>query len=93
VLGYIRCAKYGHSGEIYNIGSGYAVSISKILHVLLSLSNKKITVITDPTKYRPIDVPIVEANISKIFQDTGWKPTIPLEQSLKSVLEYWRNKN
>jgi GDP-4-dehydro-6-deoxy-D-mannose reductase len=36
----------------------------------------------------------IEADISKIQRDTGWKPQIPLEETIKSIMDYWReNEN
>jgi GDP-4-dehydro-6-deoxy-D-mannose reductase len=29
---------------------------------------------------------------SKFFKETGWKPLIPFEQTLKDLLEFWRSK-
>jgi nucleoside-diphosphate-sugar epimerase len=26
---------------------------------------------------------------SKIFRDTGWRPRIPIDETLSSLLEYW----
>jgi GDP-4-dehydro-6-deoxy-D-mannose reductase len=91
--GYIACALHGKSGQIYNIGSGHATSIEEILNELLSLSTKKIKRVLNPDMLRPIDVPLVEADITKLTQATGWKPLIPLSKSLKDTLEYWRKLN
>ena len=44
----------------------------------------------DPNKLRPVDVPIIEADITKINQLTGWKPEIPLEQTIQETLDFWR---
>jgi GDP-4-dehydro-6-deoxy-D-mannose reductase len=90
--GYILCAKLGKSGKTYNIGSGKATAISDILRSLVALSSTEISIETDYEKMRPIDVPIVEADISQINLDTGWKPQIGLQQSLKDTLDFWRNK-
>jgi len=74
------------------VASGQAVSIQAILDQLLALSTAKITVEKDPTKMRPSDTPILVGDASKLKNFTGWEPNIPLEQSLKDVLNYWREK-
>jgi len=43
-------------------------------------------------RLRPSDVPIVVSDCEKIREQTGWRPQIPIEQSLRDVLEYWREK-
>ena len=46
----------------------------------------------DPNKIRPVDVPIIEADITKLNAATGWKPQIPLEQTIQETLDYWRER-
>jgi GDP-4-dehydro-6-deoxy-D-mannose reductase len=82
----------GQVGLVYNVGSGKPTRIASLLEMLISFSTNKIDVKVDNDKYRPIDVPIISANIDRIQKDTGWRPTIPLEQSLKDTLQYWRNR-
>ena len=77
-------------GEVYNICSGTAWSIQKVLDHLLSLTKAKIEVRQDPARLRPSDVPILLGDNSKFVKATGWQPTIPFEQTLKDMLEFWR---
>jgi len=37
-------------------------------------------------------VPAVMADIRKFKACTGWEPVIPFEQSMRDVLEYWREQ-
>lgn len=90
VRSYVELMKLGEAGETYNVGSGHAVEIRYILDQILSLSAVKIEVKVEPTKLRPVDIPIIEADISKIESCTKWKPEIQLEQTLKETLDYWR---
>lgn len=82
----------GKSGETYNVGSGHAITIDEILKKILLQSKITIQVDVDQEKLRPVDVPIIEADISKLQACTGWKPEITLEQTITDVLTYWRNK-
>ena len=56
------------------------------------MSDKNIEVKIDEKKLRPVDVPIIEPDISKIKSEVGWEPQIPLEQTLLETLEHWRNQ-
>ena len=58
--------------------------------MIVSMSQVDIQVEVDPNKLRPVDVPIIEADITKINSLTGWKPEILLEQTIKETLDYWR---
>jgi len=91
VRAYCRLVLNGKKGETYNVGSGRAIAVEDILKVILSQSNSDIQVEIDPKKLRPVDVPVIEADISKIYKDTGWKPEIPLEKTILDTLNYWRN--
>lgn len=90
VRAYALLARLGKPGETYNVGSGHAVSIQEILDKILKLSDMEIRVSVDPEKLRPVDVPIIEADINKIYNCTGWQPVISLEQTLEETLNYWR---
>ena len=82
----------GRRGETYNIGSGQAVSIAEILEALLALSSVPIRVERDPARYRPSDLPVMEADTRRIRALTGWAPEIPLADTLRETLEDWRKK-
>lgn len=92
VKAYSLLIQKGISGETYNIGSGAALSIKEILNKVLVLSNIDIKIYTDKTKFRPIDIPIIEADINKVNKLTGWKPNIDIETTIQETLDYWRNK-
>ncbi len=91
VKAYIVLMEKGTPGEIYNIGSGQGTTIQKILDTLVSLSGKKFKIETDPSRMRPSDIPYFTANSHKIMA-LGWKPEIPITETLQRVLNDWRNR-
>ena len=91
VKAYVKLITMGKNGETYNVGSGNARTIQDILDLIISKSSVEIKVEIDPNKLRPVDVPIIEADITKINTLTGWKPQIPLEQTIQETLDYWRS--
>lgn len=93
VRAYTLLMEKGKAGETYNVGSGQAVEIESILNMILSLSECEIHVTVDPQKLRPVDVPVIEADITKISHDTGWKKEISLETTIRETLEYWRGQH
>jgi len=92
VRGYLMAVEKGVPGEVYNICTGKAVKISKVLEILLSLSKVKVKVEQDPARMRPSDVPILLGDNSKFVKQTGWKPQIPFEKTMADLLNYWRKK-
>lgn len=91
VRAYIALMEKGVSGEVYNVGSGVGVKMSDIVQKLVSMSTAKIAVTEDKSRFRPLDIPEIVADSSKV-QALGWKPMIPLDETLKRVLEYWRSQ-
>jgi GDPmannose 4,6-dehydratase len=80
-------------GEYYNIGGAYTCKVGDTLNTLLSLSGRKdIKVEIDPERLRPIDADLQVPNTSKFTAHTGWKLEIPYEQTMKDLLNYWRER-
>jgi len=93
VRGYWDLLERGTPGEVYNLCSGVDWPIERMLNFLLSQSTVRgIEVRTDPTRLRPSDIPVLRGSFEKIQQAVGWRPCIPLEQTLGDLLEYWRRR-
>lgn len=92
VFAYRLLVERGVAGEAYNIASGNAISIQHLLDTLLSFANIEITVRVDPARLRPSAVPILEGDISKLQQATGWAPSHTIKSTLKDVLNDCRQR-
>ncbi len=90
VKGYVLLMEKGITGEVYNIGSGKSRSTKELLDMLLSMTDKKIEILEDPSKFRPIEVADVYCDYKKLNSLTGWIPEIPIEKTLQDTLDYWR---
>lgn len=82
----------GTAGEVYNLCSGRAPRIRELLDTYLSLARIPLEVEVDPARLRPADEPILLGDNSKLCRDTGWQPEVPLAESLRRILEYWRER-
>ena len=80
----------GEPGEIYNLCSERAIQIKELLNHFLELSSRKVEIMKDSKRMRPSDNPILQGDSSKFRRRSGWKPEIPLDKTLKDILEYWR---
>lgn len=90
VRAYCMLMEKGQAGATYNVGSGQAIAIQKLLEEILSLSFEEIRVEIDKTRFRPSDVPIIEADVEKLHEDTGWRPEYSLKETLQDTLNDWR---
>lgn len=90
VRAYRLLAEKGVSGRVYNVGRGKAVEIQFILDTALGLAKLPIEVKKDPARMRASDIPLIEPDVSRIAEDTGWKAEISMEQTIEDTLNYWR---
>lgn len=91
VRAYWLLAQSGEAGCAYNVGSGVARSARWLLDTLLGFTAVQVTVEPDPARMRPSDMPRSRCNLDHLHATTGWLPEIPLEKSLRDMLEYWRH--
>lgn len=82
----------GQVGEVYNVGSGKGVKISYLLNELVGMSKAKIKITVDKSRFRPGEPSQLICNPDKFRKITGWRPEIPLNITLKRVLEWWRRQ-
>lgn len=90
----VRCYRLliekGNTSSTYNICSGKSLSGKEILKLILNQSEARPRVVEDTARMRPSDAPEIYGDASKIAKDTGWQPSIPIEQTIKDVLKEWR---
>jgi UDP-glucose 4-epimerase len=83
---FIKASNSRKSGDIYNVGSGKAVSVNYIVKLL---KGKKIFI-----KKRPGEPDITFADIKKIKKMLNWSPKISIENGIKKIMEehinYWK---
>ena len=82
----------GQIGEAYNIASGHSLTIAKLLDTLIALSQVDVEIVVETDRLRPFDVSVLSASCEKLHRATQWKPTYPLETTLKDVLEDCRQR-
>ncbi len=91
VRAYQQLMEMGEPGDIYNIGSGVGYSMQDVLNQMVTVLDTPVDIQIDPERLRPLDIPVMVANNAKV-RDIGWEPTIPLEESLRRIIEYWRSQ-
>ena len=90
IRGYVLVALRGAPGEVYNICSGQSQQIGSALERLRALSSRKIEVVVDPARLRPVNVPEVVGSHERLTAATGWTPEISFDALLEELLEHWR---
>lgn len=86
------------SGEIYNIGSGFEITIADLCEIIAGIAVREITILNDEGRRRPpkSEVNRLCADNSKIANDIGWRPNFlgkeGLVRGLRSTFEWLANR-
>jgi GDP-4-dehydro-6-deoxy-D-mannose reductase len=90
VRAYVALIERGAPGQTYNVCSGRAIAIGELAAELTRRSRIPVSIVQDPSLFRPNDAPLLLGDHTRLTADTGWTPAIPIEQTLHDLLEYWR---
>ncbi|HET6429119.1 MAG TPA: GDP-mannose 4,6-dehydratase [Phycisphaerae bacterium] len=77
----------GQPGQAYNVATGRDVSVAELLEEIFAIAAFTPRVETASDRRRPVDVPCVRADVSKIDKATGWRTALSLKQSLTDMWE------
>jgi GDP-4-dehydro-6-deoxy-D-mannose reductase len=75
---------------VYNVASGKKTGLTDVVEQLIRMARVPVSVEPDPARMRPVDIPVVWGDPSKLRAATGWAPEIPLERTLGDALDYAR---
>ena len=92
VRAYHAVMERGVVGEVYNVCTGKSISIKSIVEMLMSHAVMPIKLEVDPELYR-VEPPVsFYGDHSLITRQTGWKPEILMETTMRDLLDYWRQQ-
>jgi GDP-4-dehydro-6-deoxy-D-mannose reductase len=86
VRAYWALLERGEPGAVYNVCSGRPTSIRSLLDTLIAASGIEVEVRVDPARVRPIEVPAIVGDPTRLKRTTGWEPRIALEETLRDLL-------
>ena len=94
VMAYYLLMQNFSPGEAYNVGGDKPYLIGEILDKMLAMEGLtgKVEKRVDPKLVRPIDIPVQICDTSKCRNLTGWAPKVPIEETLRNLLDYWYDK-
>jgi GDP-4-dehydro-6-deoxy-D-mannose reductase len=90
VQAYSALLDKGRTNEIYNVCSGSAHRVADVIGKFEAISGITIQIDTDPARLRSNEVSQILGDSTKMRTETGWSPQIPLEKTLRDLLDYWR---
>ncbi|HEY7727757.1 MAG TPA: GDP-mannose 4,6-dehydratase [Candidatus Eisenbacteria bacterium] len=75
----------GEPGEVYNVCTGVGHPLSELLQQLIRISGVRADVIRDPERVRARDAGHLVGDPARLAAQTGWRPGIPIEQTLNDL--------
>jgi GDP-4-dehydro-6-deoxy-D-mannose reductase len=92
VRAYWDLLERGAPGEVYNVCSGRGVRLAELLDELVALSGLSVEIRVDPARLRPLDVPVLVGDPSRVHAAIGWQAATPLRRTLSDLLDHWRER-
>ena len=83
---YVALAERGCPGEVYNVASGKGISLQELFDRLAAIVGVNAIPEPDPEFMRPADIPYLVGDSTKLQAAVGWTPRIPLEQTLRDLV-------
>jgi GDP-4-dehydro-6-deoxy-D-mannose reductase len=91
VSAYWKICEDGKTGGIYNVCTGKATSIRTMVQLFSRLAGGRRTIQDDPSRFRRGDLDRVCGDNARLRR-LGWSPRIPLERSIRDMLECARSQ-
>jgi GDP-4-dehydro-6-deoxy-D-mannose reductase len=75
------------SAGTYNVASGRSVPMSHVVERFVSLARCPVEVKQRDDRVRPVEIPRMVGDASRLRAATGWEPEIPLEHTIADMLQ------
>ncbi len=90
VRAYVLAA--GAEAGAYNVCSGRRTTIAELIDLLDGEARVPVRHEVDPERLRANDVGGIRGSHDRLTAATGWQPQIPLEQTVRDTLAWWRRR-
>ena len=92
VEAYERIMDAAPSGRPFNVCSGVSYRIGDLLDRLIARSSTPVRVVEDADRMRPIDIPVLTGDGSRLRSELGWTPSRSIDTLLTDALDWWRQE-
>ena len=77
---------------VYNVCSGRATTVRTLVELAGRAARVEVSHEVDAGRARRHDVPEVRGSAERLAEASGWRPEIPLEQTVADAIDYWRER-
>jgi len=86
VNAYLLLLEKGAAGEVYNVCSGQGITVSDLAQRVLKRSGIDAEITSEAALRRPIDVPILVGDNTKLRTATGWSPARSIDDIIDDLI-------
>ncbi len=83
---YVDLLERGTPGEVYNVASGTGVDVGTLAERVLALVGVDAILNTDAALVRPVEVPVLIGDATKLRRATGWSPRLTLDSIIDDLI-------
>ena len=83
---YADLLERGTPGEVYNVASGTGVDVGTLAKRVLALVGVDAILNTDAALVRPVEVPVLIGDATKLRRATGWSPRLTLDSIIDDLI-------
>ncbi len=84
---YVALLAHGAPGEAYNVASGVGVPLAELFERLAAIVGVDAITEADPELVRAADLRYLVGDAAKLRAATGWAPRIPLDTTLRDLVD------
>lgn len=91
VDGFVKVAdKDDIEGETFNLGTGNEITIGMLAEEIIALVGRKVEIVTDPTRLRPIKSEVVrlQSDNRRARERLDWYPRVDLQEGLRRTIAW-----
>jgi GDP-4-dehydro-6-deoxy-D-mannose reductase len=78
---------------VFNVSSGHSISARDQVELLAELLHPiEVDHVVDPAMVRPHEIAELRGSHDRLTEATGWRPEIPLRQTMAETLDWWERK-
>jgi len=92
VRAYRLLVEHGEPGEAYNVCSGTDIAVSDLADRLVAMAERPMRLEENAALQRPVDVPVLRGDFTKLHKATNWQPSIDVDVTLHDILSEWREQ-
>jgi GDP-4-dehydro-6-deoxy-D-mannose reductase len=86
VAAYLLLLEKGIAGEVYNVCGGQGITVKSLAERVLKRVGVSADISSDAALLRPIDVPILVGDNTKLRQATGWAPKRSIDDIIDDLI-------